>query len=83
MTHWDKLMLAHFSINVDSIKPKYYKLSDKPIKIIHAPNHTNLKGTEYFKKAVKELITEGYNLELEFIQRLPNSEVEKDICFLT
>lgn len=79
MTYWDKLMLAHFSINTDEIEPKYYEMSDKPIRLLHAPNHKNIKGSDFFHKAVEELKKEGFKIEYEEIRGLPNAEVQKKI----
>jgi len=79
MTYWDKLMLAHFSINTDQIEPKYYEISENPIKLLHAPNHKNIKGSDFFQKAIEELKKEGFNIEYEEIRGLPNVEVQKKI----
>ncbi|MEW6096969.1 MAG: hypothetical protein AB1567_10690 [bacterium] len=81
MYHWDKLLLSHFSIDTEEVKPNiYYKFDkNKTIKILHVPNHKNIKGTKYFIKAIEELKSEGYNLEFIMVQRVPNSEVKKFI----
>ncbi len=78
MYHWDTLMLAHFSIDTEKWQPIQSKQTEtNTLKILHAPNHRNIKGTQYFIKAVKELKEEGLNVELILIEKVPNSEIQK------
>lgn len=44
------------------------------LKIVHAPNHREFKGTKYFEKAVKELQLEGFDLELVLVEKMSNSD---------
>lgn len=77
MYHWDELMLGHFSIDTDLFAPPdpdVYRVNET-IRILHAPNHQNLKGTKYFMNAVKELKDEGYNIEIELVTGIPNDEL--------
>ncbi len=86
MHHWDKLMIAHFSIDIDrfekirnleTVRRKF--TSEKPLRILHAPNHKTIKGTSYIKKAIDELSAEGYPVELIFLQKRPNHEIIEEI----
>lgn len=86
MHHWDKLMIAHFSIdidrfekirNLDPIRRKF--TSEKPLRILHAPNHKTIKGTSYIKKAIDELFAAGYPVELIFLEKRPNHEIIEEI----
>lgn len=83
MYHWDTLMLAHFSIDVDAWKPVdqdhgYPGPARKTkLRILHAPNHRAIKGTRYFIDAVDELKEEGLDIELVLLERVPNEEVRK------
>ncbi len=83
MYHWDTLMLAHFSIDVDTWKPveknnrQLHSSARKKLRILHAPNHRAIKGTQYFIDAVNQLTEEGLDVELVLLQRLPNDEVKK------
>ncbi len=81
MYHWDELMLAHFSIDTELWKPSSQYVSDatKPLRILHAPNHRNQKGTKHFLKAIQELIDEGENLELVLLERVPNDKIKEAI----
>jgi len=45
------------------------------VTILHAPNHTGFKGTEFIIKAIEDLIDEGYNINFYLIEKRPNREV--------
>lgn len=86
MHHWDKLMIAHFSIEIERFeKIRNLNLSrrtytrEKPLRILHAPNHKTIKGTSYIQKAIDELASEGYPVELVFLQKRPNHEIIEEI----
>jgi glycosyltransferase involved in cell wall biosynthesis len=75
--YWDKLMLAHFSIDTEEWTPdENYKTSDT-FKVLHAPNHRIIKGTYALIKAVERLQDEGMKIELILLEKCPNSEVKK------
>jgi glycosyltransferase involved in cell wall biosynthesis len=82
-THqWDTLMLGHFSIDTNIFSPSKDNptISDKKtIKILHAPNHRELKGTKIFIKTIEELQKENYPVELKILERKHNSEIKKAI----
>jgi len=77
MYHWDTLMLSHFSIDVDRFSVYQTPVSQpsSKIKILHAPNHRKIKGTEYIIKAVDELVSEGFDVELILAERMSNEEI--------
>jgi glycosyltransferase involved in cell wall biosynthesis len=82
MYYWDTLMLAHFSIDTDIWKPAEPHETPSParvgkLKILHAPNHRAIKGTQYFLDAVEELRKEGLEIELNLLERVPNEEVKR------
>jgi glycosyltransferase involved in cell wall biosynthesis len=80
MYYWDTLMLAHFSIDTDAWKPPAadtIPANGGKLKILHAPNHRAIKGTQYFLDAVKELNEEGMDIELILLERVPNDEVRR------
>lgn len=79
MYHWDTLMLAHFSIDLEAWQPaqRAPRREGDPIRILHAPNHRNIKGTRYFVEAVNELAAEGLPVELVLLERVPNQEVKR------
>lgn len=86
MHHWDKLTIAHFSIDIERfeklrapVATKVTYTSERPLRILHAPNHKTIKGTSYIQKAIDELIAENYPVELIFLQKRPNHEIIEEI----
>jgi glycosyltransferase involved in cell wall biosynthesis len=77
MFHWDSLMLGHFSIDTERWKPVERKRNGESLKlrILHAPNHKMIKGTDALVTAVEQLKSEGLDLELILLQGVPNSEI--------
>lgn len=79
---WDRLCLAHFTVDTDRLAPRttaFQKDPSKPIIILHAPNHQTIKGSRYIIQAVRELQEEGYNLSLNFLQHVSNTELHEHI----
>ena len=79
MTFWDSLMISHFAIDTDEIKPNFFKNTKDPVKIIHAPNHQNIKGSNFFISAVEELINEGHHIDFELLENIPNEKLREKI----
>lgn len=79
--HWDTLMISHFSIDTEHWKPpgKYKKNNNDLLKVLHAPNHRAIKGTQVLINTINNLKKEGYNYELILIEKLPNDEIRKAI----
>ena len=49
-------------------------LASSPVKVVHAPNHAQFKGTRYLVECVAQLQEEGYAVELILVQGLRNDE---------
>lgn len=80
MYYWDTLMLAHFSIDVQKWIPKTNQsITQGPLRILHAPNHRHVKGTQYFIQAVEELKKEGVSVELVIMEKVPNQRVLEEM----
>ena len=78
MEHWDTLCLGHFSIDSEKINyGKSKKKENNKVKILHAPNHKEIKGTRFFEKAVQNLQNEGFNIELIMVEGLPNKKIQE------
>lgn len=80
MYYWDTLMVAHFSIDPEIWKPSTGIDSSevaRSFRVLHAPNHRAVKGTEHFVRAVEELRAEGHLIELILVERLRNDEIRK------
>jgi hypothetical protein len=59
--------------------------TSEAVRIVHAPNHRGVKGTEFILEAIRSLERKGYSIELELLERRPNEEVleamrRADIC---
>jgi hypothetical protein len=48
--------------------------SGEPVRIVHAPNHRMFKGTRFLEEAVAMLRSEGVNVELVLVERVPNAQ---------
>lgn len=44
------------------------------LRIVHAPNHREFKGTRYLEAAIADLRAEGVPIELVLVEKLPNYE---------
>lgn len=81
--HWDKLMVAHFSIDTSSVietaKRSKKKKLKKTFRILHAPNHYGIKGTSHVIQAINQLKSEGLNIDLSIVENVSNEEVIKNI----
>lgn len=76
MQHWDTLCISHFSIDLEewmpcSVSPR----NGRALRILHAPNHKNIKGTQFFEEAVVKLKEEGIEIELIMVQGIPNTQL--------
>lgn len=85
MPYWDTLMLAHFSVDTDQWSPptpaEYTRpqrgTPERPLRVLHAPNHRAIKGTALLEKAIAELRAAGCAIELQVVQRVSNAEMRK------
>ena len=77
--YWDTLMLGHFSIDIDRWRPVQRHKKNKSFKILHAPNHRAIKGTDFLIQAVNELKREGYDIDLVLIEKASNDVVKRAI----
>lgn len=75
--HWDSLTLSHFSYDIPQKTKSIIKKDNKNFKVLHAPNHRNIKGTDFLIKAIEDLKEEGYLIELILIEKKSNQEVIK------
>ena len=72
---WDTLMLAHFSIDTEKWRPTRPPRTTGSFKVLHAPNHRHIKGSQYIIAAVEELRTSGLDIELVLLEGVSNDEV--------
>ena len=78
--HWDSVMISHFAIDITDFElAKKDKIKNEKFTILHAPNHKNIKGTQYIEKAIRNLNCKGYKIELKIIQNLQNKKLLEEI----
>lgn len=77
MLRWDTLMSGHFAIDLERWKPLPTPPSNGTFKVLHAPNHKAVKGTQYLVDAVEQLKREGYDIELVLLQRVSNDRIRE------
>ena len=85
LPHWHTLMLAHFSIDTEEWKPlddagdaaARRITAEKPLRVLHAPNHRSIKGTSIVEDVVRRLRAEGVPVELVIVQKMPNHELKR------
>jgi glycosyltransferase involved in cell wall biosynthesis len=47
---------------------------ERPLRVVHAPNHRQFKGTSYLEDAVAQLRAEGIAIELVLVEKVPNKQ---------
>lgn len=81
MHGWDMILPAHFTVEIPEIKkePNYYKPFTK-LRIFHASNHREIKGTNFIIKTIEKLKV-NFDLDIELIikEEVSNSEIIKSI----
>jgi glycosyltransferase involved in cell wall biosynthesis len=78
---WDTLMLGHFSIDVDEWeRAAAPRPAEGTLRVFHAPNHRNIKGSDHFIAAVEELRAEGVDIELVITERVPNEVIRQTMA---
>ena len=83
MPRWDSLNAGHFAIDTAEWTPAPEPVEREPgqqIVIFHAPNHRELKGTRFLIDACEELIAEGEPIELRLVERVPNTEIRRQLA---
>lgn len=78
MYYWDTLILSHFAIDTEAFTPgdsRVDETQDAPLRLLHAPNHRALKGTDQILRAVDELRREGVAIEIAIVEGVPNDQI--------
>ena len=84
LDHCDVLCYSHFAIDEtqwDAVAPTPPAefTAARPLRILHAPNHRAIKGTDAFVAAVEQLRSEGCHIELHLMERQSNDSVKAAI----
>lgn len=74
LPRWDILPLTCYPVDTDALKPTYPSAAG-PLRVAHAANHRGFKGTDFLIEVVRQLRAEGYEIELDVIERVTNDQV--------
>lgn len=87
--YWDCMISNPVCVNVEAwpVRTDWSEADgvNAPVKIVHAPNHRGVKGTEFFLASVDRLRADGLKIEFVLLERMPNPVVldhlrTADIC---
>lgn len=67
----DVHMMTCYGVETDKLLAAPLLETAAPMRIFHAPNHRNCKGTDYLLAAVENLKSEGFKIELDLVERVP------------
>jgi glycosyltransferase involved in cell wall biosynthesis len=77
----DVLIPSYLSIDINQWETKKrYNLAngkDKPVYIMHTPNHRGAKGTEFVIDSIEKLKSEGLQVELILLEGIKNTQVRE------
>jgi glycosyltransferase involved in cell wall biosynthesis len=81
MGRWDVAIGNVICIDTEQWKSKasYSNYDGKTgiVRVLHAPNHRGVKGTEFLIQAVDRLRKEGLQVELVLLEKVPNDKVRE------
>lgn len=69
--------IPYSHIDLDEWTPVYSQAEQRPLRILHAPSHRKVKGTDLLLLALDRLKSEGYNFELLIVEGMSNAEARK------
>jgi hypothetical protein len=75
LPRWDKLVPSHFAIEIECNSQSVLKKESDIFRVLHAPNHKNLKGSKAIEDAILALKEEGLNIELTLLSGVTQSRV--------
>lgn len=82
LPRWDLLTTLYYPIDTDAWRSPDANPDSEgggPVTIAHAPNHRALKGTELLLSACESLQDEGLDIRLLLLERMPNTEVRRQL----
>lgn len=77
LPRWDVPVGNMVCIDTDAWRPSTQRSGTSTVKVLHAPNHRGVKGTEFLIRAVEQLQAEGLPVELVLLERVPNEKVRQ------
>jgi hypothetical protein len=81
LPYWDHLVPSHFTIDIGSHVVHHRVGESVTLRVLHAPNHKNLKGTDVIERAVSTLREEGFNIELTLLTGVTHTQILSEFAF--
>jgi glycosyltransferase involved in cell wall biosynthesis len=75
----DLLLPSCLAIDADEWRATRAPPAEGPVRVLHAPNHRAIKGTEHVVDACRRLAAEGLPVELVLLEGVPNQEIRRTI----
>lgn len=69
--------IPYSHIFLDDWLPIYTQLENRPLRILHAPSHRKVKGTDILLDALDKLKLQGFDFELLLVEGVSNAEARK------
>lgn len=83
LPRWDLLTIHYYPIDTEEWAPQHGDSGNDgtngPVRIVHAPNHRAMKGTDALIRACDALRDEGLQVELRLLERIPYATVREEI----
>jgi len=67
------ILFKSFPIDTDELTPAPAAHHDVP-RVLHAPNHRHVKGTDFLLQALERLRSRGFAFELQLVENVPRDE---------
>lgn len=73
LPRWDVLPVTAYPVDSHAVRPVPPAI-EGAVRVAHSANHRGAKGTDFLIAAVEDLRSEGYDVELDLIEGVPNQE---------
>ena len=81
LPRYDVVWLSQLAIDIARWQPSGTDSGangrDRPVSVLHAPNHRRIKGTALLERAVEALRAEGLAIEFQLLERVPNEQLRE------
>lgn len=69
--------IPYSHVNLREWEPRFTQENGRKLRILHAPSHRDVKGTQLILDALSDLETAGYEFELILVEGVSNAEARK------
>lgn len=71
------VFVPYSHVFMDEWRPIFTQTENRPLRIVHAPSHRQVKGTDIIIAALDQLKAQGYSFELLLVEGMSNAEARK------